>query len=68
MIVKEVNRTVTLKSTNVVEPSKNDVVISIMADLQQQQDRETERQLKHMTEMVSLCQRKLHFPLCDSRE
>ena len=52
-ILKEVNRVANMKSINDAEPSKNDIIISIMADLQQKQDQETELQLKEMNEMVS---------------
>lgn len=62
-ILKEVNRVANMKSINDAEPSKNDIIISIMADLQQQQDKETELQLREMNEMVSFYQRNLPFCL-----
>ena len=36
-----------------VPTSKDDVIVSIMADLQQQQDQESERVLKEIVEKVS---------------
>ena len=52
-ILKGVNRSAKMKSNNNEEASKNDVIISIMADLQQQQDKESEAQMKEMSDMVS---------------
>ena len=57
-ILKEANRIIKMKAnnndTNSEGPSKNDVIISIMADLQQHQDRESEVHMKEITGMVSL--------------
>ena len=53
IILKGINRAISMKSTNNVEPSKDDIIISIMADLQQRQDKESEQQINEMSEMVS---------------
>jgi len=51
IIMKGINRAISMKSTNSVEPSKDDIIISIMADLQQRQDRESEQHINEMSEM-----------------
>ena len=52
-VLKIVNRSSKLKSNDSQEVSKNDVIISIIADLQQHQDKESELRMKQMSEMVN---------------
>ena len=52
-ILKEMNRAKKLRGNDEdKEPSKNDITISIMADLQQQQDRESEERMTAIIDLV----------------
>ena len=51
--LKELNRAKKLRGNDEDEvKSKNDVTISIMADLQQQQDKESEERMKTIIDLV----------------
>lgn len=58
--LKSSNRCHILQSTN-PDSSKDDVIISIMADLQQKQDQENELIMKYSIEKVFRCFSKLNL-------
>lgn len=50
--LKRVNRTKKLETRDKTSPSASEVVISLLADLQQKQDEESERRIQNVHAMV----------------